>query len=255
MAHALGISRSDMLLYRMQDDEPAAFTQLISAREKSQPVAQIIGEQEFFGLTLAITPDVLIPRSDSESVVEASLRAKPDARRVLDCGTGSGALLLALLANFPQAEGVGIERSAAAVEVARANAASLDLANRARVILADWHQPGWADDLGRFDLIIANPPYVEDDADLAPDVRLYEPAAALFAGAQGLDDYRVLIPQLPRLLTQTGVAMLEIGATQAAQVSEIAREHGFTAHAHPDLAGRDRALELRLTLGKAESVS
>lgn len=253
MAHTLGVSRSDLLLRHDQDAAPDGFAALVDRRAMREPIAYIVGTQEFFGIDLRVTPDVLIPRSDSECVVQSALDAAPFARRVLDLGTGSGALLLATLAHLPQAEGTGIDASPAALDIARANAAALGAP--ARFFERDWTQEGWAGGLGRFDLILANPPYVEDDAQLEPDVRDYEPAQALFAGPEGLDDYRVIIPQLPQLLTETGVVMLEIGASQASPVSEIAREHGFTATAHKDLGGRDRALELRLTLGKGESSS
>ncbi|GAA5046999.1 peptide chain release factor N(5)-glutamine methyltransferase [Erythrobacter westpacificensis] len=255
MAHALGCSRSDVLLRHMQGDAPAAFAALVDRRATREPVAYILGTQEFYGLDLAVSPAVLIPRGDSEAIVRAALAAAPEAKRALDLGTGSGALLLAVLSELPLAQGVGIDASAAALEIARRNADSLGLADRAVMQAGDWTRPGWADDLGLFDLVIANPPYVEDDARLDPDVRDYEPASALFSGPEGLDDYRIIIPQLPGLLTETGVAVLEIGATQASEVTEIAREHGFTATAHRDLGGRDRALELRLTLGKGESSS
>ena len=250
MAHALGCSRSGMLLRRMQDDEPGSFAALVDRRATREPIAYIIGSQEFFGLDFAVTPAVLIPRGDSETVVRAAIAAMPDARRVLDLGTGSGALLLAVLHSLFGAKGVGLDASPAALEVARANAENLGLADRADMRLADWSEAGWADDLGRFDLVIANPPYVEDEAQLDPDVRDFEPASALFAGPEGLDDYRVIVPQLPQLLKESGVAILEIGASQANAVTEIAHDHGFAAVAHKDLGGRDRALELRLRLGK-----
>jgi release factor glutamine methyltransferase len=117
------------------------------------------------------------------------------------------------------------------------------------MLLRDWTAPGWADDLGRFDLIIANPPYVEDSAVLAPSVRAHEPAAALFAGPEGLYAYRVLLPQLPALLAPGGVAVVEIGAAQADSVAQIAAEAGFSAELRRDLANRPRALILRITLG------
>lgn len=253
MAHALGVARSDLLLRHMQDSEPQGYAPLVKRRAAREPIAYIAGSQEFYGRTFVVTPDVLIPRADSESVVEAALNAAPDVRRILDCGTGSGALLLTLIAELPEAKGVGIDASAGAVEVACKNAASLGLSDRANIRLADWTTPGWTDDLGQFDLVIANPPYVECDAALDPDVRDYEPAGALFAGPDGLDDYNILVPQLPQLLTKNGVVVLEIGATQAEQVTQIAREHGFAATAHNDLGGRDRTLILRLRLGKGES--
>ena len=244
MAHALRVTRSDLLLRHLQDSVPPDFAALIARRGSHEPVAYIVGNQEFFGLDFAVSPAVLIPRGDSEVLVETALAARPDARRVLDCGTGSGALLLAVLANLRGTEGIGIDCSAGAIGVASANAAALGLASRAAMILADWHKPGWADALGRFELILANPPYVEAAADLAPDVRDHEPAGALFAGVDGLDDYRVLIPQLPGLLAPGGVASVEIGATQADAVTAIADAVGLEATLHHDLAGRARVLSL-----------
>jgi release factor glutamine methyltransferase len=164
---------------------------------------------------------------------------------VLDCGTGSGALLLATLAHLPQAMGVGVERSRGALAVAEENAARTGLRERTRLLPGDWTDPGWILYLGRqFDLVLANPPYVEEGARLAPSVRHYEPHGALFAGPEGLDAYRVLIPQLPVLLAPRGVALFEIGHTQAEAVTAIAGEAGFTARLHRDLGCRPRALEL-----------
>lgn len=244
MAHALGATRSDLLLRHMQAPEPAGFAALIDRRAGHEPVAYILESQEFRGLPFAVGPAVLIPRGDSECVVEAALAACPAARRVLDCGTGSGALLLAVLHDLNEAHGIGIDASAPALEVASRNAETLGLADRVQFLLADWTQGGWADPLGRFDLILANPPYVESDAVLDPSVRAFEPASALFAGVDGLDDYRVLIPQLPCLLTPIGIAVLEIGATQADAVSAMAAAHGLSHRLQRDLAGRARALVL-----------
>lgn len=247
MAHALGASRSDMLLRHMRDPAPARFADLVARRAGHEPVAYITGEQEFFGLRFRVSPDVLIPRGDSEVLVERALAAGPGARRVLDCGTGSGALLLATLAHLPQAQGVGIDRSEGALAIARANAQALGLEPRAHMLSADWTQPGWADALGpTFDLVLANPPYVEADADLAPSVRSFEPAGALFAGTDGLDDYRVLIPQLGRLVAPGGIALFEIGSTQGPAVSALAQEQGYRAKVHPDLGGRARVVEISM---------
>jgi len=245
MAHALGTNRSELLLRHMRGEVPAGFAALLARRLAHEPVAYILGEQEFYGLPFRVSPAVLIPRGDSEALVEAAVTMRPDARRVLDCGTGSGALLLAVLAHLPEAHGIGIDRSGDALAVAEANAARLDLAGRAAMMLTDWTKPGWTHGLGpSFDLVLANPPYVEDAADLAPSVSAHEPAGALFAGPEGLDDYRVLIPQLPALLTPIGVALIEIGATQAEAVSAIAQAAGFAAALHHDLAGRPRVLAL-----------
>jgi release factor glutamine methyltransferase len=249
MAEALGVSRSDMLLRHTRDAAPEAFEALVARRLAHEPVAQILGRKDFYGREFRVTRDVLIPRADSETTVTAALDSCPPGARVLDCGTGSGALLLTLLGELPGATGVGIDRSAAALAVAADNAARLGLSGRAEMRLANWHEPGWQEGLGAFDCVIANPPYVEEDADLAPSVREYEPAGALFAGPEGLDDYRALIPQLPALLAPGGGAVLEIGATQAGSVEEIAASAGFDTELRRDLGGRPRALILRLGVG------
>jgi len=244
MAHALGATRSALLLGHMRDPAPAAFAALVERRAAHEPVAYIVGTQDFHGLALRVTPAVLIPRGDSEALVEAALAARPDARQVLDCGTGSGALLLAVLAELPAARGIGIDRSPAALAVAAANAHALGLAPRSAFLQRDWTAPGWTAGLGGCDLVLANPPYVETTAELAPSVRDHEPAGALFAGSEGLDDYRRLIPALAGLLAPGGVALLEIGAAQAEAVSALGAAAGFVPRVHRDLAGRDRVIEL-----------
>lgn len=246
MAHVLEVSRSDLLLRHMADAVPAGFAELLARRSHSEPIAHITGSQEFYGRNFRVTADVLIPRADSETIVEAALAASPRPRRVLDCGTGSGALLLSILAERTGARGVGVDSSAAALNVASANAAELGLSDRAEMLHASWNDPGWADTLGEFDLILANPPYVEDAAKLDASVRDFEPASALFSGPEGLDDYHALIPQLPRLLQNNGVAVLEIGAAQEKSVTQIAQNSGFRVDCHQDLAGRPRALTLHL---------
>lgn len=253
MAHALGKTRSELLLRHMEAPVPAGFADMLARRMEGEPVAYITGRQEFFGREFLVNSDVLIPRSDSESVIEAALSGAQLIQSVLDCGVGSGALLLTLLAEHPEATGVGIDRSLGALSVASLNAARLGLADRCRMLARDWNEPGWSDGLGQFDLVIANPPYVEEDAELSPSVRRFEPAGALFAGQDGFDDYRSLIPQIPALLTKNGFAVLEIGASQAEAVSEIAATCGFSAELHNDLALRPRALVLRFRLGKNDS--
>ena len=247
MAHVLGLSRSDMLLGDPMRAAPAGFAGLVDRRARHEPVAYILGEQEFYGRTFSVTPDVLIPRGDSEATVEAALQAAPDPKRILDCGTGSGALLLTLLAECEGARGIGIDASVAALAVAEGNADSLGLNPRATFLRCDWRDPDWASTLGTFDLVIANPPYVEAEAALDPDVRDYEPASALFAGADGLDDYRVLVPAMPALLEPGGAAVVEIGHEQAEPVAELAAASGFASSLVRDLGGRPRALILRMT--------
>ncbi len=255
MAHALDVSRSNLFLRRMTDPVPPAFAALVERRAAQEPVAYIVGCQGFYGLDLLVTPDVLIPRADSEVLVEAAIAACPGAHRVLDCGTGSGALLLAVLAEMKNTSGLGIDRSDAALAVARTNADRLGLGSRAQFSLADWHTPNWAKGAGQFDLILANPPYVEDEAEIEATVRNHEPAGALFAGPEGLDDYRVLIPQLPALLAPGGAALVEIGYTQADPVTAIGRDAGFSAVLHYDLGGRPRALEFKIPLGKGSALA
>jgi len=248
MAHALQVSRSELLLHRAGAAVPAGFEPLLARRLAHEPVAQILGRKEFYGRAFLVGRDVLTPRPDSETVISAALEACPAATRILDCGTGSGALLLTLLAEVPGSTGVGIDRSPEALAVAADNAERFGLAARADLRLADWRQPGWTDALGQFDLIVANPPYVETSAELPRSVRDYEPAGALFAGPEGLDDYRILVPQLPALLHPNRVAVLEIGATQAEAVTAIAAQAGFSSELRRDLAGHPRALTLRLGL-------
>ncbi len=245
MAHALGCTRSDLLLRHMRDPAPMEFAALVERRAAHEPVAYVTGEQDFYGRRFVVSPAVLIPRGDSETPVIAALEARPDARRVLDCGTGSGALLLTLLAELPQASGVGTDRSADALAIAARNASRLGLSDRAELREADWSCPGWSSGMGRFDIVIANPPYVEDSAALEVSVHGFEPHDALYSGPDGLDDYRRLVPQLPALLAPGGVAVLEIGYVQAEAVTAIAAGAGFTAELRRDLGGRPRALILR----------
>ena len=243
-AHLLGVTRAELLLHHLRAEAPHGLPALVERRAGHEPVAYLTGRQEFYGLPLIVSPAVLIPRGDSEVLVEAALEEHPQARTVLDCGTGSGALLLAVVSRLAGAQGVGIDRSAAALEIATRNAEALGLRPQARFVEADWHRPGWADGLGPFDLVLANPPYVESDAELDPDVRDHEPAGALFSGPEGLDDYRVLIPQIRALMQPGGTAIFEIGFAQGDAVSALAKAHDLRAEVRADLANRPRAVVL-----------
>lgn len=255
MAHALEVSRSDMLLRHMDAIQPEQFQRFVERRAAREPVAYITGYIEFYGRRFDVGPGVLIPRADSEVLIDAALEVAPHDARVLDMGTGSGALLLTFLAERPEAMGVGIDASQDAIEFALGNGMGLEhdrgqetgdvtLGYEWTLYNRSWASPGWTDDLGTFDLILCNPPYVEDDADLEPDVRQFEPAQALFAGADGMDDYRIIIPQLGNILKADGKAILEIGHRQAEMVAEIAAKEGFAAQLKHDLAGRPRCLIL-----------
>jgi len=248
LAHALGIEREQLLLKMPDLQSPPEFAALVERRQQSEPVAYIIGRKEFWGLDFQVTPDVLIPRPDSELLIEEAVRAFASAQpgRILDLGTGSGALLLSALHEFPDATGLGMDASAAALQIAHNNADALELADRARFLLLDWKRPDWTKAIGSgFDLILANPPYVSTRSRLSADVADFEPHSALFAGEAGLDDYRIIIPALEKLLSTTGTALLEIGVDQANPVSEIAKRNGYHVEIKKDLSDIDRLLILR----------
>lgn len=240
MAHARGLSREAMLLNALDGPTPAGFEALLARRLGHEPVAYIIGSRDFWTISLAVGPGVLIPRPDSETLIEAAVDYFEDRapQTILDLGTGSGALLLAALAQWPEATGLGIDASPEALAIATANAERLGLSTRARFVRGDWAE-GVRD---TFDLILCNPPYVESGADLPIDVRHHEPAAALFAGADGLDDYRRIIPQLSARLAPGGMIAVEIGANQAERVSALFNAAGLPPEIRRDLSGHDRAI-------------
>jgi release factor glutamine methyltransferase len=246
VGHALGLAPS--LLFARGDvtisaAAGASLRAMAQRRLAHEPVARILGEREFYGLPFKVTPDTLDPRPDTETLVEAVLgeKTRMAAPRILDLGTGTGCILLAILSAWPEAGGVGIDINAGAVAVAAENARRLGLAARAAF------QTGrWAEGLsGPFDIIVSNPPYVTDGefAALAPDVRLFDPRGALTAGADGLDAYRALIGPAAKLLTPRGRIFLEIGAGQRGVVTELASAAGLRLQGHrADLAGIDRCL-------------
>lgn len=240
LAHALGVSREHVILRQRDLVVPSHFDALIDRRFAGEPVAYIIGTRDFWTLTLAVTPAVLIPRPDSETLIEAAIAhfQSRDPVKILDLGTGSGALLLAALDHWPGAQGLGVDASADALDVARGNAQRLGFGDRADFTLGDWGK----EVSGPFDLILVNPPYIATSASLPRDVVEHEPHSALFAGDEGLDDYRRITPQLPGLLAPGGMAALEIGCDQRETVSALLRHTGLTVTARTDLAGLDRCL-------------
>lgn len=228
----------------------AEFSRLISRRLSGEPVARILGAKEFWSLRFLLGADTLVPRPETETIVEAALAATPDkhrALRVLDLGTGTGAILGALLSELPNARGIAVDRSEAALHVARENLRNLSLGRRVSYLCGDW-----ANALcGTFDLIVSNPPYIalEEMALLSPEVREHDPRLALVAGADGLDAYRAILPQLCRRLASNGVAVLELGQGQEAEVRALAEATGrlrVDGPARPDLAGIARALVIHV---------
>lgn len=242
MAHALGVERQAVLLDPSRFTVPECFGEFVSLRMKHEPIAYILGYRDFWTIRIGVGPGVLIPRPDSETLIEAAVShfGTNGPARILDLGTGPGTLLLASLSEWPAATGLGVDVSAIALEYAKNNALALGLEDRAQLMLGDWT----ADITGPFDLILCNPPYIAETEALMPDVADHEPPGALFAGADGLDDYRRIIPDLPRLLAPGGAAILEIGATQHMLVRQLAEAAGFVVACRQDLAGRDRALSL-----------
>ncbi len=226
--------------------QAAAYRALIDRRAAREPVARILGRRGFWTLELAVGPAVLDPRPDSETLVEAALARFPDPAapfRVVDLGTGSGCLLLAVLAERPAARGLGIDRSAATAAAARANALSAGLGDRAAFAVGDWA----AAVAGPVDLVLCNPPYIERAAiaGLAPEVRGHDPALALDGGDDGYDAYRALLPGLARALAPGGAAVLEVGAGQWNAVARLAEATGFAVEACArDSGGIARALVL-----------
>jgi release factor glutamine methyltransferase len=222
----------------------------IARRLRSEPVSRILGSREFWGLPFKISPAVLDPRADTEILIETVLSAFASRRheplRVLDLGTGSGAILAALLSELPSAFGLGLDKSIAACRIARENLAALGLAARGHVIQGSWTAPL----RGPFDVIVSNPPYITtaELGDLARDVRDYDPMAALDGGADGLEPYRLIIPALPLLLAPGGGVAFEIGATQSQPVSALLGAVGLeSAGIKTDLAGHDRVVFSRLS--------
>ncbi|HLL30345.1 MAG TPA: peptide chain release factor N(5)-glutamine methyltransferase [Allosphingosinicella sp.] len=242
MAHALGIEREAMLLGELGREAPADFESLVARREAGEPVAYITGRRAFWTIELEVGPGVLVPRPDSESLIEAAVEhfggSAPE--RILDLGTGPGTLLLAALDQWPEATGLGIDASEDALRYARRNAERLGLATRAEFRPGDWAR-GVEE---RFDLILCNPPYVESGAELPRDVVEWEPAEALFAAADGLSEYRRLAPDLPRLLAPGGLACLELGAGQRDAVAALFEAASFTISSRRDLKEVERCLLL-----------
>jgi release factor glutamine methyltransferase len=244
---AAGASRTDIIAdpqRLLTHEQEAVLADYVARRERREPVSHILGRKGFWKIMLSVTPDVLTPRPDTETVVERALRDFPEGQTftVLDLGVGSGAILLAILAERPGAKGLGVDVSEEALAVARENAANLGLASRAVLLRGDWTR-GLAD--ASFDLVVSNPPYIptRDIESLEPEVRDHEPRLALDGGPDGLDAYRELAPDILRVLKPGGRFAVEIGYDQSQAVEKLFKDAGaadvMTAQ---DLAERDRVV-------------
>lgn len=250
LAHALELEVQDVTLAArvVAPAVCARFEAFLARRVAHEPVAYILGYKEFRSLRFAVGPGVLVPRPETETLLDAAeffLGDRSAALRVLDLGTGSGCLLVAFLASYPKARGIGADVSPEALAWARRNVAAHELDGRCELIVGDWS----LDDPAGFDAVFANPPYIrEDERDtLPPDVRHYEPEVALYGGADGLDAYRALGAALPRLLAPGGLAFLEVGAGQSPAVAGLMAEAGLEARLIADLQGIARCAVLSRT--------
>ncbi|MBC8158930.1 MAG: peptide chain release factor N(5)-glutamine methyltransferase [Alphaproteobacteria bacterium] len=246
---AFGLDGAQVLSGRdsvMDCEKVEQFRQLVARRSSREPMAHILGTREFWSLPFRVSADTLIPRPDTETLIEAALdwaKGRDGGLSVLDLGTGTGCILLTLLNEWPDARGVGVDINPGAIKIARANAQDLGLTERAEIIESDWATGMEV----RFDVIVANPPYIPegDIAGLEPEVSKYEPGTALAAGADGLDAYRVIAPQISARLSDGGAAFVEIGYGQSDAVSAVFRAASLkVAQTHRDLGGIVRCITL-----------
>lgn len=250
LAHALDVDQASIVGHPERAiADPGAYRALVDRRARGVPAAQLLGQQEFWSLPFRVTPDTLIPRPDTETLVEAALAVlkerKLAAPTILDLGTGTGCLLLSLLSECPGAWGVGIDRSADAADVARGNAERLGLADRAHFLVSDWA----AALSGRFDIVVSNPPYIATDeiGGLQTEIAHHEPNLALDGGGDGLACYRAFVDELPRLLRPEGSVFLEVGLGQWESVAALLEAAGLTVSGPiRDLAGISRCIAAQI---------
>lgn len=252
LARAAGLSIEQLVARGAEAAPLAAVThlrELTARRIRREPMAYILGEREFWGLPFKVSPAVLVPRPDSETVIEAALSLMPARTRpwrLLDLGVGSGCLLLTLLREFPNATGVGLDLSEAALDIARSNAQALGVAERARLVRGDWRCSGWEGKLaGPFDLVVSNPPYIKASAidGLMPEVARFEPRAALDGGPDGLAAYHRIAAAAATLIARGGHFLVEAGEGQAIEITRIFQDAGLAVGpSWKDLAGIDRVM-------------
>ena len=242
VCHVLEMTHEQFVLSddrELSVDEIQQIEKIIQQRISGKPVAKIIGQKEFYSRNFKTTTDTLDPRPDSETLIETVLDHKYDNPLILDLGTGTGCLVLTLLAEIPKARAIAVDQSVAALSVAKENAWMTGVEDRVVFVQSDWFK----EVVGKFDIIISNPPYIpeQDIEGLSKEVRLYDPMAALTGGADGLDPYRLIIPQLPDFLKPGGLAAFEVGKGQAEDVADMLTTTGFsTVNINKDLAGIGR---------------
>ena len=252
MVHALEIDQAGLLRRRgsvLTPEEQGRFDGMVERRAARVPASQIIGRRGFWSLDFEVSDATLTPRPDSEAMIDMALELRPEraaVRRILDLGTGTGCLLLSALAEYGDAFGIGVDVSPAAARIARRNVQALGFTARAATIIGAWD----AALVGRFDLLLCNPPYIptEDIAGLMPEVRLHEPRAALDGGADGLDPYRLLFPRIARLLAPNGLALFEFGIGQEEGLRQLAAACGLICQGiRTDLGGHPRIIAISVT--------
>lgn len=242
---ATGLSREELILapdHVVAPEQHARFEGFLERRARREPVSRILGEREFYGRVFRVTPDVLDPRPDTETLIDAALALMPAQARLLDLGTGTGAIAITLLAERHGVSGMAVDVSEAALAVAHENAARLGVADRLTLVQGSWFSPA----SGPFDIIASNPPYIPaaEIAGLSPDVRNFDPALALLGGEDGLDPYREIAAGAGAHLKPEGHVLVEIGAGQAEDVAAIFAARGFSLRsAHSDLGGHVRCLD------------
>ena len=250
VAGALGVAPDRLVLIddrALSDAEIGAIEAAIERRLAGEPVARILGEKEFWGLTFQLADATLVPRPDTETLVEAALawidrtQGRDRPFRIVDIGTGTGAILIALLSELPQAIGLGVDLSEAAARTARANAERLGVGDRSLFIRGSWGESS-----APADVIVSNPPYIRSEViqTLDREVRDHDPLLALDGGDDGLDAYRAIVADLDRMMRPGGATFFEIGFDQAQSLSALAEQAGFAAGVHADLAGHDRVVEI-----------
>lgn len=250
IASAIGIAPDQLVLVDDRTLSPAeshAIERAIDRRLAGEPVARIVGEKEFWGLSFRLSPATLVPRPDTETLIDATLawidrtHRREEPLRIVDIGTGSGAIVIALLTALPNAIGLGIDLSEEAARTARDNATRLGVGDRCLFI-----RGRWSHSCGAMDVIASNPPYIVSNVieTLDREVKDHDPMLALDGGADGLDAYRAILGDLGRVMAPGGATFLEIGFDQAVALASLAAEAGFEATIHADLAGHDRVVEL-----------